>query len=46
MELPPRERTVELVFVGGLLWLGDNSWYCLCGNLLIMGSLGKAELGV
>ena len=36
-----RERTVEQVLVGGLLWLGGNSWKCLFGNLLRMCSLGK-----
>ena len=34
-------ETVEQVLVVGLLWLGGNSWYCLCGNLLGLGSLGN-----
>ena len=32
---------VEQVLVSGRLWLGGNSWQCLCGNLLKMGSLGS-----
>ena len=39
-----REGMVEQALVGGLL--GGNTWQCLCGNLLRMGSLGKQELGV
>ena len=30
-----------MVLVCGLLWLGGNSWYCLCGNMLGLGSLEK-----
>ena len=36
-----REGVVEQALVGGLLWLGCNSWQFLCGNLLGMGSLAK-----
>ena len=41
MGLSPRGGIVEQVLVGGLLWLGGNSWQCLCGNLLRMDSLGN-----
>ena len=41
MGLSSKERTVEQVLVAGLLWLGGNSWWCLCGSLLGMGSLRK-----
>ena len=30
-----------MALVCGQLWLGGNSWYCLCGNMLRLGSLGK-----
>ena len=45
MELSPREGTVEQVPVGGLLWLGGNSWWCLCGSPPGTGSLGKQSQG-
>ena len=32
---------VKQVLVCGPLWLNGNCWYCLCGNLLEMGPLGK-----
>ena len=36
-----KAETVERDLVGGLLWLGGNSWWCLCGNLLGMGARAR-----
>ena len=30
-----------MALIFGLLWLGGNTWYCLSGDMLGLGSLGK-----
>ena len=37
-------RTVELVCISRLLRMGVNLFYCLCGDLLKVGSLAKGSL--
>ena len=37
-------RTVELVCISRLLRMGVNLFYCLCGDLLEVGSLAKGSL--